>query len=595
MRYAGPSTSCRQIGPAEIGEQLERILASPDFKSPGRRREFLKYVIAEDAAGRAGGLKGYSIAVAVYGRDTSFDTRIDPLVRIEAGRLRADLEHYYQAAGQNDPLIIEVPKGGNAPRYAWRLEPHPVVDDLPLPVPDETHPGVAATHPSPPGNRSVRLRLAVVSAIAIAALAGILFVSNLAQRPALTTKIASVAVLPFTVQDGDVQQEYFARGLSQELAKNLFQFNALSVIPPNSINLGGQTNPKAFRRSLGTTALIEGSVSKGLDSLRVAVRLIDTATGMLLWGQTYKRPLQADHIADIEDDIAQRVAATIGGISGVLTQSAIEKSLAKDVKSLGALDCVLRFYQHQTKGTAESHSQVRDCLEATTRFEPRYADAWASLSQIYAQEYRVGLNPRMGTRSAIDRSLEAAQRALELSPGDPNALMVRAASMFDAGDFDNFKRMAEASIAARPGEPELLAQYGLRIATHGDWKAGAKIVQSAIDMNQLHHPSWYNIPIVMARYLEDDYVAALSATRGMSRVVFMSADFFAAMIHGQAGRLDLAGQAGERVNRESPNLARQFWPVLRAWKIPEPSLHRFAEGLRKAGVPIDPVTASLNP
>jgi len=586
--------SCRQIGPAEIGEQLERILSSPDFKAPSRRREFLKYIIAEDAAGRVGGLKGYSIAVAVYGRDASFDARLDPLVRIEAGRLRADLDHYYLGAGQDDPLLIEVPKGGNAPKYAWRVEPRPPHTDAPL-LPVQTHdellPDISVAPPAPDWNPSVWSRLAIVGALAIAALLGALFASQLIQKPAPTNKIASVAVLPFVVQDGDVQQEYFARGLSQELAKNLFQFAVLSVIPPNSINLEGQADPKAFRRSLGATALIEGSVSRDIENIRVAVRLIDTATGMLLWGQTYKRPLQAGHIAEIEDDIADRVAATIGGISGVLTQRAIETSLSKDAKSLGALDCVLRFYQHQTKGTVESHLQVRDCLEAITRSEPRYADAWASLSQIYAQEYRVGLNPRPGEPSALIRSLEAAQRALELSPGDPNAMMVRAASMFDADEFDNFQQMAQAAIAARPNEPELLAQYGLRIASHGDWNAGSKIVQSAIDMNQLHHPSWYNIPVVLARYLEGDYASALAATRGMSKVVFMSPSFFAAMIHGQSGRLDLAREAGERVNRESPHIARQFWPVLQAWKISEPTLQQFAQGLRKAGVLIDAVEA----
>src|SRR5918996_6517398 len=95
--------------------QLQRILDSPAFEASERRKRFLRYIVDESLAGRADRLKGYSIALAVFDRDDSFDPQTDPVVRLEARRLRRALEHYYLTAGRDDPIRIQIPKGGYAP------------------------------------------------------------------------------------------------------------------------------------------------------------------------------------------------------------------------------------------------------------------------------------------------------------------------------------------------------------------------------------------------------------------------------------------------------------------------------------------------
>jgi adenylate cyclase len=95
--------------PEEVRTQLPRIIASPEFVAPERARSFLRYVVEETLAGHADRLKGYSIAVAVFERDESFDSQADPVVRIEAGRLRRALEHYYLVSGQADPRLDRDP------------------------------------------------------------------------------------------------------------------------------------------------------------------------------------------------------------------------------------------------------------------------------------------------------------------------------------------------------------------------------------------------------------------------------------------------------------------------------------------------------
>src|SRR4051794_19988448 len=107
----------------DVRAQLDRIIASPEFRVPERLRKFLRYVVETTLAGQAEQIKAYTIALEVFERDETFDAHADPVVRIEAGRLRRALERYYLIAGQLDPIQIEIPKGGYAPLSPRRPAP----------------------------------------------------------------------------------------------------------------------------------------------------------------------------------------------------------------------------------------------------------------------------------------------------------------------------------------------------------------------------------------------------------------------------------------------------------------------------------------
>jgi adenylate cyclase len=124
--------------PDAVRDELERILASEEFVASDRLKSFLRFVVEESLAGRADRLKAYTIALEVFGRDESFDPASDPVVRMEAGKLRRRLEHYYLGAGQRDAIRIEIPKGGYAPTFSH----HP---DEQRP---DASPAVPATWPS---------------------------------------------------------------------------------------------------------------------------------------------------------------------------------------------------------------------------------------------------------------------------------------------------------------------------------------------------------------------------------------------------------------------------------------------------------------
>jgi adenylate cyclase len=105
------------IPPQVIQDALQRVVASRDFMNSERKRRFLKFVVQETLAGRADRIKAYSIALDAFDRDPSFNPIADPVVRIEAGRLRRCLEHYYLGEGAADRIRITIPKGGYVPHF----------------------------------------------------------------------------------------------------------------------------------------------------------------------------------------------------------------------------------------------------------------------------------------------------------------------------------------------------------------------------------------------------------------------------------------------------------------------------------------------
>src|ERR1041385_6190847 len=101
--------------PADIATQLERVLSSPVFSQSGRLSRFLRFVVEAHQAGQTDALKEYSIGVEVFDRGKDFDPRIDPIVRVQAAKLRSNLLEYYATAGVRDPVVISIPKGSYAP------------------------------------------------------------------------------------------------------------------------------------------------------------------------------------------------------------------------------------------------------------------------------------------------------------------------------------------------------------------------------------------------------------------------------------------------------------------------------------------------
>ncbi len=603
------------VSGSDIRDQLDRILASPEFRASPRRRELLRYLVEEALAGRRERIKGYSIGLAVFGRNDGFDPQIDPIVRLEAGRLRRDLEHYYLTAGQRDPVMVLLPKRGYAPEFTTRRGggPQPAFATAGIPPPDVG----TATDSTPPhapaasdadsgahesGKDRRRGPLFLKPATAFALLVGVVLSGagtylwfSLAAAPRVDVSgsppvaaaphaRASIAVAPFSAASGAETDRYFAAGLSQELARSLMRFPDLAIVPPSSMKAAIPAGFQTMRHGLGVSHLVEGDVAKTADEIRIVARLVDLGSGRLLWAESYRRELRPDRIFEIEEDIARRIATIIGSSYGVITHRSLA-SPGKPPGNLASLDCVLRYYRYQLVMGADNHARVRDCLEEAVARDPDYATAWASLSNVYAQEGRLGFNPRSDAAGAFERARDAASRAIELKPDDATAHLMLANVYFDVDDFAAFRRTSDEALRLSPWNPDILAHYGIRLAFHGEWQRGLDLLNRAIDISP-QHPSWYHAPVLLNHYLEGDFDRAMEEAGRIDPMSVMGQDFYAAMILGQSGRVDEARVAAANLQRKNPKIVDQFWLSMRVWKFQPDAIERLADGLRKAGVPV---------
>ena len=278
-----------QPSPDEVRAQMRRILADPTLQAGPARRELLRFVVEETLAGHADRLKGFTIALAVFGRTDDFDPQTDPVVRVEARRLRRDLDSYYVTAGKGDPLVISIPKGGYVPHFERRE-----VD--------------AAPDAPPPGNASPRrnrLAIALIAGAFVAVL-GVGLLDSKSRTSSDGNEGAStalprgpkIAVLPFLSLSEDPEQAYFAQGITDQIVTDLARFKALFVLSLQSTTRyrGQSADPQRLRQELGIDYLLTGSVRRDADQIRLSTRLVDTGSGQIIWSETYGNELTPSNV-----------------------------------------------------------------------------------------------------------------------------------------------------------------------------------------------------------------------------------------------------------------------------------------------------------
>ncbi|MBK7744734.1 MAG: hypothetical protein IPI40_14255 [Betaproteobacteria bacterium] len=282
-----------------IRAELDRVLASDEFATSARLRDMLRFLVDESLAGRVARLKGYRIAVEVFHRDPGFDADTDPLVRIQAGRLRRALDRYYATAGARDPLRIGVPKGGYVPAFTVATG------------------GEVAAVATDPG-----------------------------RGPAEGTRPPVVAVLPFQSLSSDPEQAYFAEGLAAELTLALTRFDGMAVIARQSSLQYRNQVPDLPRigRELGARYLVLGSVQRLGQAMRIDAGLTDAASREVLWNERYAFDLGERDLFAVQDDIAQKVSARVAGRYGAVFRDLGRGAQGQRSAVPGAYDAVLHFY-----------------------------------------------------------------------------------------------------------------------------------------------------------------------------------------------------------------------------------------------------------
>jgi TolB-like protein/Tfp pilus assembly protein PilF len=329
MAQQGSPTELARETEAKAPEQLERLLASKAFRQSDRLKRFLSFIVEETIVGRGDRLKEFVVGVEVFGKPTSFDPRNDPIVRVQARRLRTQLARYYREEAVAGELLIDLPKGGYAPTF--RLQK------------------------SEPPKRS--------------------------SSPALIIR-NTVAVLPFADHSAAGDQEHFCQGLTQEIIRTLASSNAVRV-------LASEKEPAA-------AVTVTGTVRTSGDRARIAVNLIDRASGAYLWSGAIDRKL--DDIFAVQEEAARITADE-------LQRELCGGATSKGVENLAAYNLYMQGRYHLNQRTEEGLRKSVEFFEKAIVENAQYAEAYSGLADAY------GLLGHYGVLSPAEVWTKAASNA----------------------------------------------------------------------------------------------------------------------------------------------------------------------------------------
>ncbi|MBX5171105.1 hypothetical protein HJB84_14725 [Rhizobium sp. NZLR1b] len=571
----------------EICKQVQRILGSEEFHAPKRGRNFLEFVVNETLAGRASFLKAFTIANVVFGREASFDPQNDPVVRIEAGRIRKALERYYLVAGHADAVVITVPKGGYVPHFEYTRDasvPAPPRSD-PENAPaadlaDQRHPLQEGQPPALPTARGVATGLLAVFVLLFLALASGLLVARHAQTssPPSAASMPTVAVEFFATSSSVDSSLDIARGLRDDIIGQLAQRDDIVVV----------ADPSRNDHTAVADYALQGNIQMDGRKLRSVARLVRQADGAVIWASNFDADYRAQNKLGIQTSVARQIVGAIAQPHGAIFQA--DTSVLATPMEKGNRDayvCTLAYQSYVQTMTAQSHSAARECLWQATRRTPDSATSWALLSMVYLDEirfrYKLGTSPSV---ESLELATVSAERAASLAPHDPQVLRASMLVNFFRGDIDKALAAGTAAYAANPNDVEVAGEYGLRLAMSGKWQSGCELISVAIDKS-VGPQGYYQGGMALCAFMRGDMEAAERWSRKsdldcspMRHLVLLS-------ILGAAGKMDEAKLEQDWLHVNAPALMTNIrQEISLRLKRPEDQ-ERFFDGLRAAGVAVN--------
>jgi len=398
--------------------------------------------------------------------------------------------------------------------------------------------------------------------------------------PADAANEASIAVLPFENMSGDPQQGFFADGLTEDIITALSNVARLRVIARHSTFAykGRALNLRQVAEELGVRHILEGSVQRSGERLRITAQLIEAETDSHLWAERYDRSVQ--DLFDIQDDISKEIVTSL---RVKLTDGEEARVWARGTNDIEAWQYCVRATELVREFTASSYLEARVLAEKATELDPDYAQAWAALGFTYWTDGRFG-EPDDAEAKFV-RADECAQRALALDDSASWVIGLSAVVAGSLGRCDEGIEIARRGIELNPSNPDLRAWLGWVLISAGNYREAEEQVRAAMFDNRFF-PNYYRGVLTKALICQDHFDEALGLCDEALALepAYLGVWLYRAYICRETGRAADATAAIAEVRRIAPGFRVRHVPGI--IQIREAAFReRYLDGLRQAGLP----------
>lgn len=551
-----------------VREELHKILGSAGFPATERTRKLLEYLVGETLGGRDTRIKAYCIGTTVFGRPESFDPQKDPIVRIEAARLRRELEHYYLTDGRGDPVIIDIPKGAYVPRFIMNDPGCLPEDDMEarrLALPAGGRPWA---HPAP------FVLLAGVLLMLIGTLA-LSFLNDKPQGQARAIQLPGLLVKPLSDLTQSHDSAILAQGLTERIIEKTSRFREIAVIPGDKE--ASLVPTSTARYEFGGTLRDDGT------NVLVQTRLVDRTDGRVIWAESFNVGLRPKQLFDVETAIADQIATRVAEPSGIVFEAERRMSLDAPPENLNAYLCTLSAYAYRASFAASKFDGIRGCLAKAVADHPDYATAWALLSLAYVDEYRFSYPaPPNDATPPLERARRAALQATELDPSNVRGQQALMLALFFLKDYPTSIEVGERALTLNPNDVEMKGEFGHRLALYGEWDRGCRLVREALD-SSARKIAYYKIILSMCSFFKNDMPLAASLMKQADAGDNPAYHVMAAAFLAQAGDIDAAREHRLWMEKNAPRQLTKLLVELPQRLVRPIDRQRFVDALNKAG------------
>lgn len=513
-----------------IVRQLDRVLASREFHASHLQVEFLKFVVNRAIEGRADQIKGYTVATQVFGRGPDFDQNIDPIVSIQANKLRRALERYYLTAGKSDPVRIDIPKGAYVPVFKMRTFM-------------ETPDGGAK--------------------------------DNIAEDDYEVSR-PGVLVRPFQNFSADPACSHWGIGLAMELATELTRYPDIRV-------LAGKSESQACRNDRHPARFeIEGGVFSDKLCVKVAIQLKDTHTGVQIWSDTYRSQLDAGGLISMQERVARSVAVKVASEYGLISRAMIRKSKNHPPKKPKAYEAILRFYGYLLDHSLENFYRAFAALTHAVEAEPECGQAWSMLGRLYADIYSLDIP---GYESPLELAHQYARRGVALAPESQRCRAVLAYVHLFRDELLEGLAEVEKAIALNPNCLFVLDGLGYLMTLLGEWDRGTALIRRMIRLNPFYG-TYVHYALWVDWLRQEKYKEAYLETLNLNKPNLFWDPLCRAASLGLIGRIQKGKKEAAGLLKLKPDFREKGRRLIRHYIKFEEIVDRVIGGLSRVGIEI---------